>query len=85
LEGINLPIVTLFCLVVGKVIKQSPINSKWIPLICLVMGGILGIAGYLYVPEWHLDNPVIAVITGIISGAAATGLHQAGTIKANEG
>lgn len=70
-EFINLGILGV-CLCLGYVIKTSLdfIPNKYIPLIMLVIGTVLGIVT-------NLDNLSINVIlTGMFSGLASTGLYE---------
>lgn len=70
-EFINLGILGI-CLCIGYVIKNSLtfIPNKYIPLIMLVIGTILGIVT-------NLSNINISVIlTGMVSGLASTGLYE---------
>jgi hypothetical protein len=78
MEGLSLPVITAICLAVDKALKESPVNSRWIPLICQVLGGVLGIAGYFLMPEFHSGNVFVALLIGIGGGASATGVHQTG-------
>ena len=70
-EFINLGILGI-CLCVGYVIKISLdfIPNKYIPLIMLVIGTVLGIVT-------NLDSLSInVVLTGMFSGLASTGLYE---------
>ena len=50
---------------------------KFIPVLCGVLGGALGIAGWLFVPGYiPAENIFTAAAIGIISGLAATGINQ---------
>lgn len=75
LENYILVLPMLGCLIVGYVIKKTPLFSSvandYIPLIVAVVGALLGV----------LANGVSleSVIYGAISGLASTGLHQAFT------
>jgi len=63
------PIIVLFCLVVGFVIKKVGwIPNKFIPLIMFVVGAISGIIviGFTYQ----------GITFGAVSGVASTGFHQ---------
>lgn len=70
-EFINLGILGV-CLCVGYVIKTSLdfIPNKYIPLIMLILGTILGIVT-------NLDNLSInTILTGMFSGLASTGMYE---------
>ncbi len=63
------PIIIVGCFCVGYAIKQAGfIKDKFIPLIMLILGGMSGLIvnGLTYE----------AVVCGMASGLAATGLHQ---------
>lgn len=67
------PIVMLFCLVVGWVIKGFANDkvSKFIPIFVM----LLGILCNLWYTDWTFAFPV--VVTGAVSGLASTGLYEA--------
>src|SRR3990167_7771555 len=66
-------------MILGKVLKSSPINNRYIPLILVVFGGV---AWPLLQNPTHLSweaglNPVVlAVFQGIIYGFGAVGVHS---------
>lgn len=70
-EFINLGILGV-CLCIGYVIKTSLdfIPNKYIPLIMLVLGTVLGIVTNLN------DLSIDVVLTGMVSGLASTGLYE---------
>ena len=70
-EFINLGILGI-CLCVGYVIKTSLdfIPNKYIPVIMLVLGTVLGIVTNLN------DLSVDVVLTGMVSGLASTGMYE---------
>lgn len=70
-EFINLGILGI-CLCIGYVIKTSLdfIPNKYIPLIMLVLGAILGIVTNLN------DLSINMVLTGMFSGLASTGMYE---------
>ena len=52
---------------------------KFIPVICGVLGGVLGVLGWLFIPGYiPAENIFTAAAIGIISGLAATGANQIG-------
>ncbi|MFS7403425.1 phage holin family protein [Carnobacterium maltaromaticum] len=73
LEQYYIAIVLLACLIVGYVIKNTPMFLKvangYIPLIVTVLGGILGCVANQSIT---LEN----IVYGALSGLASTGLHQ---------
>ena len=70
-EFINLGILGI-CLCIGYVIKTSLdfIPNKYIPLIMLVLGSVLGIVTNLN------DLSINVVLTGMVSGLASTGMYE---------
>lgn len=71
-EYINL-IVLGICLCIGYVIKKSLdfIPNKYIPLIMLVIGVVLSIIAN------YQNVTLVVILSGMISGLAATGLYEA--------
>lgn len=52
--------------------------NKYIPICSLVLGVILGIAGY-FIPSVPMGSNIIeAIFIGLAAGASATGVHQVG-------
>ena len=46
----NLPQIAAIVLIaffIGEVVKRTPLDDKWIPVICGFAGGVLGIVGRL--------------------------------------
>ena len=78
MEGTTIPIITAICLALGKVLKQSPMDSRWIPLICLLSGLTFGLVGFFAMPELHAGGLLQSLLMGASGGAAATGVHQVG-------
>lgn len=70
--------ITVICYLAGQVVKATGIDNKWIPVICGVLGAILGpVALFTGVPDFPATDSLTAVAVGIVSGLAATGLDQA--------
>lgn len=73
----GMPAIMVICLVAGIAAKNiRAISDKWIPVICGVLGGILGAVGMNIMPEFPAHDYISAVAVGAISGLAATGVHQ---------
>lgn len=72
LEQFLVPMIVVACLVVGYVIKATPIFSRvvndYIPLIVCVLGAILGVI----MNEFTVEG----IVFGAVSGLASTGMHQ---------
>jgi hypothetical protein len=51
--------------------------TKWIPVIAGVLGGIIGLGARSVIPALAGMDVLSAIASGIASGLASTGLHQA--------
>lgn len=70
--------ISVICWLVGEAVKLSPLEDKWIPLICGVCGGLLGLLGMRMMPDFPAGDLMSAAAVGIVSGLAATGADQIG-------
>lgn len=72
--------ITVICYLIGLMVKAVPnINDKYIPIACGLAGAVLGMAGlYLSLPDFPASDPLTALVVGIVSGLAATGINQIG-------
>ena len=68
--------ITVIVYIVGMLVKASPLADKWIPSICGVVGGALGIASMFIMPEFPAQDVISAFAVGIVSGLASTGANQ---------
>ena len=69
--------ITVICYLAGMVCKASArLRNEVIPVVCGVTGGILGVAGMYLMPEFPATDVINAAAIGIVSGLAATGVHQ---------
>lgn len=68
--------ITVIVYIAGMIVKASPLVDKWIPSICGVVGGALGIAGMFIMPEFPAQDVISAFAVGIVSGLASTGADQ---------
>lgn len=69
--------ISVICYLIGKGIKVSRIDDKYIPIICGVSGAILGVVGYvIHMPDFPAQDIITAIAVGIVSGLAATGADQ---------
>ena len=69
--------ITSICWLLGLGVKLSPLDNKYIPLFCGILGGCLGLLGLGCLPRFPAENALDAVSMGIASGLAATGADQA--------
>ena len=73
---VAIPVITVICFLIAEGVKVTPLDHKWIPLICGACGGCLGIVAMLCMAEFPATDPLSAIAIGIVSGLAATGAHQ---------
>jgi len=69
--------ITVICTLVGQAVKATCVNNSFIPVIVGTVGGALGIAGMFLMPDFPAADYLTAAAVGIVSGFAATGIHQA--------
>lgn len=70
--------ITVICYLLAAALKATPLDNKWLPSICGILGGALGAAGMYVMPDYPAQDIITAVAVGIVSGLAATGAHQIG-------
>ncbi len=68
--------ITVICYLIAIGVKATKLDNKYIPVICGVMGGILGIVGMFVIPQYPAGDVLNAAAVGIVSGLAATGANQ---------
>lgn len=71
-----IPAITIVCFLVAEAVKATALDTKWLPIICGVCGGILGVVALKVMPEFPAVDVLTAIAIGIVSGLAATGAHQ---------
>lgn len=71
-----IPAITIICFLVAEAVKATALDTKWLPIICGVCGGILGVVALKVMPEFPAVDVLTAIAIGIVSGLAATGAHQ---------
>lgn len=72
----SVAVLTVICYLVAAIIKTTPLNSKWLPVICGVLGGVLGVVAMNVMPDYPAKDIITAIAVGIVSGLAATGTNQ---------
>jgi hypothetical protein len=73
----GIPVIAVICYGVAEVIKTTPLDNKWLPAICIVLGGILGVVALYTAPAIIPATDVLtAVAIGIVSGGFATSVHE---------
>lgn len=69
--------ITILAFLVGFTWKLSDkLNNKWIPVVCGFVGMILGIIGRTVIDGFPAVDTITAAAIGVVSGLAATGVHQ---------
>jgi uncharacterized membrane protein HdeD (DUF308 family) len=68
--------ITVMVYLIACLIRATPLSNKWLPVICGILGGILGVVALFAMPQFPVDNIFDAIAVGIVSGFAATGVHQ---------
>ena len=68
--------ITVICYLVGRTVKQTPLDNKWIPSIVGFLGMILGIVGWKVVADYPANDILTALAVGVVSGLASTGADQ---------
>lgn len=76
--------ITVIAYLVGAVVKATPLDNKWIPIICGGVGGVLGALAMSIMSDFPAHDYITAVAVGIVSGLAATGVNQIGKQLKNE-
>ena len=70
--------ITVIAYLVGQAVKAPALDNKWIPIICGIVGGVLGAVAMRIMPDFPAADYITAVAVGIVSGLAATGIDQIG-------
>ena len=73
---VSVAAITIISFLIAQAVKAAGLDSKWLPVICGVCGGVLGWAGMWLMPGFPAKDILTAVAVGIVSGLAATGSHQ---------
>lgn len=69
--------IIVICYLIGMIVKATALDSKWIPIICGVSGGVIGaLALAFHMPDFPAADYFTAVAVGIMSGLTATGVNQ---------
>lgn len=70
--------ITVIALLAGMAVKSiNKIDNKFIPLICGLVGLVLGILAFVTkMPHFPAKDVITAAAVGTVSGLAATGLDQ---------
>lgn len=69
--------ISVICYLIGQGVKVSPLDDKFIPVICGTSGAVFGIISFLIkMPDFPATDIITAIAVGIVSGLAATGANQ---------
>lgn len=68
--------ITVICFLAAEAVKATPLDNKWLPVICGALGGALGVVALFFMPGFPANDIITAIAVGIVSGLAATGAHQ---------
>ena len=71
-----IPVITVICFLIAEAVKATPLDNKWLPIICGGCGAVIGVAAMFLMPEFPAHDVLTAIAVGIVSGFAATGAHQ---------
>ena len=69
--------ITVICSLLATALKATVLPNKWLPALCGVLGGVLGVAGFLTMAAFPAGDGLTAAAVGIVSGLAATGGYEA--------
>ena len=73
---VAVPVITVIAFLAAELVKLVGLDSKWCPVICGCVGGALGVVAMSVMPEYPAEDILTAIAVGIVSGLAATGVHQ---------
>ena len=74
---VAIPVITVICYGVAEILKATPLDNKWLPSICILLGAILGVVALYVAPSITPATDVLtALAIGIVSGGFATSVHQ---------
>lgn len=69
--------ITILCYVVGMLVKATKLDDRFIPVICAIIGIILGLLAFLTkIPDFPASDWLTACAIGASSGLASTGTNQ---------
>lgn len=68
--------ITVICFLFSEGAKAFNVEKRMIPVLCGIVGCILGIIGMRIMTDFPAQDPMTAAAVGIVSGLAATGVHQ---------
>ena len=54
--------VTVICYLIAQGVKATALDNKWLPVICGVCGGILGVVGMRVMPDFPAQDIITAAL-----------------------
>jgi hypothetical protein len=69
--------ITVICGLAAEGAKAAGVQKNWLPVICGVVGGALGVVAMNIAQGFPAGDFITAAAIGITSGLAAAGGHQA--------
>ena len=71
--------ITVITYLIGMGCKSfERLDNKFIPVICGLVGAVLGVVGMQTIADFPAKDVLNAVAVGIVSGLASTGANQIG-------
>ena len=71
--------ITVITYLIGMGCKSwEKLDNKFIPVICRLVGAVLGVVGMQTMADFPAKDVLNAVAVGIVSGLASTGANQIG-------
>ena len=75
----NVVAITVITYLIGMGCKSwEKLDNKFIPVICGLVGAVLGVVGMQTMADFPAKDVLNAVAVGIVSGLASTGANQIG-------
>ena len=69
--------ITALCALLGEAVKVSPLDNRYIPSLCGLLGTALGALALRLMPGFPAGDLLTACALGAVSGLAATGAYEA--------
>lgn len=79
MDFVAVPAIVIICYLFAELYKSFMLEPtyKHIPVLCGVLGGILGVLCFLFISGYiPADNVIVATAIGVVSGFASTGANQ---------
>lgn len=70
--------ITVICYLAAEIVKRTPLDNRWIPVICGILGGALGVIAMKVIEDYPANDILTAIAVGVASGFSATGINQVG-------